>query len=106
MGGEFQGYVITLKEGEHLNDKFQRMVFQAQYDHGHSGYSGTFAEKPGVVIIPIHRAQEDEVNPVNSNYWTREGAYNHALNHNGKWEDANAYELGPRTWYIGGWCSS
>jgi len=32
---------------------FDDLVSQAQYDHGHSGYSGTIAEKHSFTMIPL-----------------------------------------------------
>lgn len=38
--------------GKDLNEAFTRAVDNATYDWGHSGYTGTIAEKPGVYLIP------------------------------------------------------
>ena len=40
---------ITLSKGKTADDAFAVAKERAYYDHGHSGYSGTIAEKPGFV---------------------------------------------------------
>jgi hypothetical protein len=47
MGAEQFG---AFYEGDDLAKVHQDAVAKAQYDHGHSGYSGTLAEKPEVVL--------------------------------------------------------
>ncbi len=42
MGAE-EFYVVA--EGSTAQDAFTKAVEQAQYDHGHGGYTGTIAEK-------------------------------------------------------------
>lgn len=44
MGGES---FTHFAKGKDAATTFSSAVAQAQYDHGHSGYSGTIAEKPG-----------------------------------------------------------
>lgn len=39
---------------------FQAAVKQAQYDHGHAGYTGTIAEKSEFVLIEPRAASYDE----------------------------------------------
>src|SRR4051812_2169639 len=38
---------------ESLAQAFSRAVAQAGWDHGHSGYTGSLAEKGEVVLIPV-----------------------------------------------------
>lgn len=58
MGGQ-TFYVVT--NGESADEAFRHAVSQAQYDHGHAGYSGTIAEKrefrmaTGVGVVPTSR---------------------------------------------------
>jgi len=42
-----------IEVGKNAKDAFQKAVEQAQYDHGHSGYTGTIAEKSSFVMIPL-----------------------------------------------------
>ena len=37
--------------GKDVHEAFCEAVRQAQYDHGHSGYTGTIAEKSGYMVI-------------------------------------------------------
>lgn len=47
-------------EGQVAAEAFRAAVEQAQYDHGHAGYSGTIAEKHSYVMITHQRqALED-----------------------------------------------
>jgi len=39
--------------GKDAKDAFWKTVENAQYDHGHSGYSGTIAEKDSFVMIDV-----------------------------------------------------
>lgn len=48
MGGTtFDHYA----EGVNVDDAFKNAHEEATYEHGHGGYSGTIAEKPGYVVI-------------------------------------------------------
>ena len=40
----------TIAKGKTVQDAFHQAVEQAQYDHGHAGYTGTIAEKDGFVL--------------------------------------------------------
>lgn len=48
MGAE---QFVTTARGKNAQDAFSRAIEQAQYDHGHSGYTGTIAEKSEFVKI-------------------------------------------------------
>lgn len=97
MSGEYYARTIKCSRSDVL-DTFLELVRQCQYDYGHAGYSGTFAEKQGgVKIIPVPAGQE---------FWTEDGAEMHCNEENDKWGPAFAYEIAPDTWYIGGVCSS
>lgn len=41
----------TFAEGEDMQEAFVAARDQAQYDHGHAGYTGTIAEKGSVTLI-------------------------------------------------------
>lgn len=68
---------------------------EACYNHGNAGYSGTFAETPGVEVTDKHfdtdAAARDFVESIHE-----------------KWDPAMAVRVkAPRRhWYIGAWCSS
>lgn len=100
MGGEFQAIEIYLYEGETLEERFHKVVAGAQWDFGHAGYSGTFAEKiEGVRVI-------DRPQKYGFEYWQRDDAQNHAHEYNEKWGPAFAYLIGEGHYYVAGWCSS
>lgn len=44
---------VTRAKGKTATEAFHNAVSQAQYDHGHAGYSGTIAEKNSFVQIPL-----------------------------------------------------
>lgn len=48
MGAEF---FVTTGHGMSVDDAFKKAVEQALWDHGHSGYSGTLAEKGGCNVL-------------------------------------------------------
>lgn len=92
MGGYFQEEIVEAKDSNELAKIFDKMVMDAAWDHGHMGYTGSFAEKRDIEVI--------------DGVWTEEDAYEHALNNNDKWGPAFAYKLDDGKWYIAGWCSS
>jgi hypothetical protein len=46
--------------GKTAKEAFGLVVEQAQYDHGHSGYSGTIAEKHTFTMIPLLENKDPE----------------------------------------------
>ena len=42
----------VMSNGKDLAEAFTRAVDAAFYDYGHSGYTGSICEKPGVYLIP------------------------------------------------------
>ena len=97
MGGRFKHTKLTATVAG-LKKKYAEFVDQEAWEHGHGGYSGTFAEKPEVKV---------EHPPVPGGpYWDEEQALDHAMEHNDKWGPAFAYRIADTTWLIAGWCSS
>jgi hypothetical protein len=47
MGACFTAQTVKAKDEKELRAKFRELVEEAQYMHGHGGYTGTFAEKDG-----------------------------------------------------------
>jgi len=95
MGGDFNSARCRCKT-EEVKSRFAAGVEAAKYDHGHAGYSGTFAEKDSIEIIP---------NP-DGEFWSEKDAEDHATEENDKWGPAGAYQLGEDQWLFAGWCSS
>jgi hypothetical protein len=57
MGAEV---FIHITSGETAEKAFWNAVSEAQYDHGHSGYSGTIAEKCDFVMIDLPEDKDYE----------------------------------------------
>ena len=91
MGAEYQERIVTTDDSG-LTQVFHEIVEGAKFDHGHSGYSGTFAEKLDLEII--------------DGVWEEAQAEDDCTKRNDKWGPAWAYKLHDGRWYIGGWCSS
>lgn len=54
MGAE---QFVTFASGKRMDVAFRRAVKQAEYDHGHEGYTGTIAEKEEVRVFETHDAK-------------------------------------------------
>ena len=57
MGGRF---FTEYGEGTDAGDAFRKAVEQAQYDYGHSGYTGTIAEKTKFIMVEMPEGQDEE----------------------------------------------
>ena len=44
---------MTVGEGATAKKAFDDLVYEARYNHGHGGYTGTIAEKNSFVMIPM-----------------------------------------------------
>lgn len=47
---------ITTGKGDTPDEAFKRLVMEAEFENGHSGYTGTIAEKGKFVSIPRNPA--------------------------------------------------
>jgi hypothetical protein len=99
MGAEYCAATIIDIELEMTNEQIkaaaQGVIEQAEYDFGHSGYSGSFAEKDSVVIY------RDKV-------FDDEEAAERFIDgmDNSKWGPADVVPIKGVGWYMGGYCSS
>ena len=92
MSSEYQEIVLPDCTQEDLMEEWKSIVADAEYDYGHSGYSGTFAEKPELEIVnEVFESQDD--------------AARFVQDRDDKWGPATAVRI-PEGWYIGGNCSS
>ena len=93
MGGSYQETIIEATTVKELRTKYSDLVQHHLFMDGHGGYTGTFAEKGQLRVIPGD--------------WEKEAAYEHCLDKNEKWGPSYAYKLLKEgQWYVGGWCSS
>jgi hypothetical protein len=93
MGAEYCSDIIDSNvTKEELSKKFLELKEKDEYNYGHAGYTGSFAEKEDIDII-------DEV-------MTLEKAEAYTQDNNDKWGNAFVIKLVDGRWYIGGWCSS
>jgi len=50
MGAEFDYHTCGKMTPDEVKAEFRKVKEQREWDHGHGGYSGTFAETPGVTV--------------------------------------------------------
>lgn len=102
MGAETFSQVAT---GETAKLAFRSAVESAQWDHGHSGYSGTIAEKDGFIDL-THEADPDTLQSIRRDEYF--GEYNSDLfmKVDNKWGPAGCVELKPGRYLFFGWASS
>lgn len=93
-----------IAEGKDARDAFDAAVEQARYDHGHAGYTGTIAEKPGFFIVHSAPMDDDAAHALAES----------RIDDNEKWGDAFCIPLtdrgeskdGKRRFLFFGWASS
>ena len=100
MGAEYSAVVISDPEqkmtDQQLDEEMAKIIAQAEYNHGHAGYSGSFAEKTEATIRR-EKMFEDEA-----------AAEKFVMNDldSDKWGPADIVPIKGVGWYVGGWCSS
>jgi len=50
MGANFDYHTCGKMTPDEVKAEFRKVKEQREWDHGHGGYSGTFAETPGVMV--------------------------------------------------------
>jgi hypothetical protein len=94
MGAQIQITTVEAEDKKQLKDQYDALVESALYDHGHAGYTGSFAESPGLTILEKEFEDEDK-------------AEEYILDHCCKWENSLAARVkGTNTWVVGGLFSS
>lgn len=94
---------VTRSSARTVAEAFSEAVRRAQWDHGHSGYTGTIAEKDNFILIDYEKEKlEDE----------SRGAFMERLINDGdsriddKWGPAGCIKADiEETWYFFGWAS-
>jgi hypothetical protein len=103
--------------GKTAKDAFASARSQAQWDHGHSGYTGTIAEKQDFVVIKIPEVDAlpkssgpDDINMIERSQAAHKAA--EALidardsRVDDKWGPAGCIEIGGGEFLFFGWASS
>ena len=96
---------IKVSSGKEAQQAFNEAVRQAEYDHGHSGYTGTIAEKDSFVEIPLPKKGK-------KNLEERAVAYAEKLIQedddriSDKWGPAGCIKVGRGKYVFFGWASS
>lgn len=105
MGAEF---FIRRGTGHSAETVFKELKSQAQYDHGHSGYTGTIAEKDSFIMLesPVIKAAYNTVGDwigvsayIEDEYWNDDKIRD-------KWGPAGCIQLSEKEWVFFGWASS
>ena len=89
----------TTARGKTAKEAFATARSQAQYDHGHAGYSGTIAEKHEFVMIEVPKDQE----PIK---FVRSLMQDGDPRIDDKWGPAGCVKLDGDTWLFFGYASS
>ena len=104
----------TTGTGTSVTEAFRDAQDSAFWEHGHGGYTGTIAEKPGCRLFElpvgqsieaIERALSDAWNPdAERPAWLTDELYE---TYNDKWGPAVAFQdpTDPKTWHFMGWAS-
>ena len=78
---------------------FQAAKEQAWYDHGHSGYTGTIAEKDSFVMIPLPEGEDPYE-------YAEELIGDGDVRIDNKWGPAGCIDMGDNNYLFFGWASS
>lgn len=88
-------------KGKTAQAAFDAAVKDAQYEHGHGGYSGTIAEKGSFVMIPCTATDPKEI------FMLAEKLVDDGDSRiDDKWGPAGCLPLGKGEWLFFGWASS
>jgi hypothetical protein len=98
MGAEFDYFRTKTSDRKLLLKEYESLVDDSRYENGHGGYTGTFAESPGLTVRGEVFTNEDD-------------AEEFLLNKARKWDDTLAVLVRPEgggdPYYVmGGWFSS
>lgn len=92
---------ITSARASRVKEAFDAAQAQARYDYGHSGYTGTIAEKPGWVVI-----QSEPLDPETAVNLAQRLINDADPRIDDKWGPAGAVPLTTGEWLFFGWASS
>lgn len=94
MGCEFIVEEVQAKDLVELRHKYAELCAKACYDWGHSGYTGSMAESPGLEVV---------TDPVFDNF---DAAEDWLSVNTKKWGNTIAVRYGENMWLLGGMYSS
>ena len=103
MGGEYYKRTVQAETDEQAIAQFEKIVEECKYERGHGGYTGTFAEKSSIKILPppkCRRTPEQE-----RRFWTIEELDKFAWEQD-KWGDAFGGKINAEQYYLCGCCSA
>lgn len=97
----------TSTSGADATEAFHTAKEQAYYDHGHAGYTGTIAEKPGFFMltddpVTIEKAEEMEQLYLNEDPSLPDHIVARVAD---KWGDAACIPIDDGTFFFFGWAS-
>lgn len=92
----------TTSKGDTAQQAFVAAVTQAQYDHGHAGYSGTIAEKGAFVMIELPEGKTADEAEEYAERLISDGD----KRIDNKWGPAGCIDLGNSEYLFFGWASS
>ena len=99
MGGDV---FYTESEGTNIDEAFRKAVEQAEWEHGHAGYTGTIAEKTGFTLIP----DSEWKGKYDPKWYARKLVDDGDSRVDDKWGPAGAIQLEEGRWLFFGWASS
>lgn len=85
--------------GDTAEKAFHSAVSEAAYDHGHSGYTGTIAEKDSFVMIPLPEGEDPYE-------YAEELIGDGDVRIDNKWGPAGCIDMGDNNYLFFGWASS
>jgi hypothetical protein len=90
----------NVSRGKTAQKAFNDAVQQAQYDHGHSGYTGTIAEKDSFKMIEVPKDIPTDKNSL------RDWAIDKGIEEvDDKWGPAGCIKIDKDEWFFFGWAS-
>lgn len=103
MSGE---WFVTISEGDSVEEAFRKAVKDAQYWHGHRGYTGTIAEKDSYNVIFEPRLNFDNMTDreIMDHFWGEQWLDNDKVSQ--KWGPCGAVKIRPNRWIFFGCASS
>lgn len=104
MGAQFNFTDLAAKTEVDALEEGQKLIDDALYDHGHAGYTGSFAECTGVLMVRDWVEGDPEEAP--EVFPTDEVASAWLLENAEKWGPMIICKVADGSYVAGAWCSS